>query len=381
MNKKVGILIFLLIVLGLAGALVLVQQEQETRRGAAGFAPAVVQILPNSHSVEQSSDTVNVQILISAGSEKVTSADLKLAYDPGELEVVNAQLNEELFNYPVKIDYDSSPGDVWINGAAIVPPDEMPTGDAIKFAELTIKVKDTGTIRFDSSYENMVTGYNPGNDNKLFELDLNEATYTLEGSGATVTEEPEATATQAPTSIPPGEEDDTLTFLVSFLGIDDSAGVKYNPMVDVIIKQGYTTIQEVSNVTLQPAGEEKFKGTIALDQLGSDYSIFVKSKRHLSRKFCTDGQTSHCVGQGSIVLSEGDNQYDFSGLAMEPGDLNHPEQGQDDVIDTLDFSLAKAELQNTSGQSPADIDYSGGVNGRDLVLILGSLSTKHGELD
>lgn len=378
MNKKIGILIFLLVFLGLAGALVLVRQEQETRRGAAGFAPASLHIRPSEEEVTQSGDTIQAGVYLSVSDKHVGAFDLQLTFDPNKLEIVSPVTVNEVFTTTLYDEYDNSQGTLKL-GALIMAsdPEEMPSGELIKLADFTVKVKQTGSLEFDTSYSNKVTGYNPESANKAFELDLVGATYTLEGSQATATatDVPEATATQ------PAEDDDTLTFLVSFLGVEDSSSVEYNPVVDVIIKQGYQTVQEIKNITLQPAEGAKLRGTAVIDQTGSNYAVFIKSKRHLSRKFCQDGQQEHCVGQGGVQLVEGDNSYDFSGLALKPGDLNHPEQGQDDLIDTIDFSFAKTRLGEASANSSADVDYNGVVNGRDIVLILGSLSTKHGELD
>lgn len=188
------------------------------------------------------------------------------------------------------------------------------------------------------------------------------------------TEIPDVTSTPSPTPEPDKAE---INFKVSLQGVDDSSEVVSNPLTEVVIKAGFSTVVEFSGVELIPDEGKKFRGKVSLDEWDDTYSIYVKGNRHLSRKFCADGQTKKCSGQGNINLVEGVNEFDFSGRPLQPGDIVQSGD-QADLINDGDFQFLQSEL-GRNGISLADLDYNGLVNGRDVVLFLQTLETKYGD--
>jgi len=208
----------------------------------------------------------------------------------------------------------------------------------------------------------------------------------------TPTNLPSPTATLAPTetlllSPTPTVEASTpiLNFKVSFAGVLDSSKVKETPEVTVKIKKGLEIVAEFTGVQLEPDTGAAFKGSVVLSGVapGGDYTIYIKGPRHLVRKFCQDKQTERCFGRGRIVLTSGKNEFDFSRLSLEPGDLPNPSENmqQDSVVNGVDLSLLKARLGKDYPEelAVADLDFNGVINTRDIVLLLRTLSSKYGE--
>lgn len=172
-----------------------------------------------------------------------------------------------------------------------------------------------------------------------------------------------------------------LNFKVSFVGVADSSKTTEVPVILLRIEKGYDKTAEFKGITLQPDQDGVFKGRIALTGVNPSegYVISVKGSKHLSRRFCTDNQAEPCRGAGGIALVGGENNLDFSRLSLEPGDIVENEK---DWVGANDFTKLKANLGEIDPEIllSADLDFNGVINGRDLVLILQTLSSKPGEM-
>jgi hypothetical protein len=179
------------------------------------------------------------------------------------------------------------------------------------------------------------------------------------------------------TSPTPEPDKATINFKVSLQGVKDSSAVVLNPVAQVIIKDGFSTVAEFSDVELIPSADNKFQGQVSLAEWGGTYTIYIKGEKHLSRKFCYDGQADRCSEPGSIKLTQGINNFDFSGRPLQPGDIV---QGgdQSDLVNDRDFQFLQNEL-NGDETSTADLDYNGLVHGKDIVFFLQTLQTKYGD--
>lgn len=186
-------------------------------------------------------------------------------------------------------------------------------------------------------------------------------------------------------SVPPPEGTPVLNFKITFAGVADSSKVKEVPKVSVKIKKGFDLVAEFADVALQPAEGAAFRGRLVLTGVdpGDNLTIYIKGPKHLARKFCQNNQTERCTGMGKISLKPGENNFDFTRLSLEPGDLPDPTKNmaQDGVVNSDDLSRLKLRLGKTdsSDLAIADLDFNGVVNTRDVVLFLQTLSTKYEE--
>lgn len=117
----------------------------------------------------------------------------------------------------------------------------------------------------------------------------------------------------------------------------------------------------------------------------NDYALILKGEKHVGTKFCTaNGQRTHCLGfeAGKIVMPTNPLEpvsLDFTGIALPPGDL-FP---QDGVVDINDFNKLKSLLSKpcasltVQDKLVGDLDYSGCVNARDILLLRQTLQTRY----
>ncbi|MEK7188432.1 MAG: hypothetical protein AAB685_01110, partial [Patescibacteria group bacterium] len=143
---------------------------------------------------------------------------------------------------------------------------------------------------------------------------------------------------------------------------------------------------ETSPITVSHVVGGLYKAEITLASLvpaGAGYNLYVKGEKHVARKFCQDtGQVARCTGLGNInvpVAGDPTKVYDFTGLALEPGDLPI----QDGKADSADFAKIEARMAilcadlTAADKLIADLDYSGCVNTTDAFLMRKTLETKY----
>jgi len=116
-----------------------------------------------------------------------------------------------------------------------------------------------------------------------------------------------------------------------------------------------------------------------------DYTFYVKGEKHAANKFCTYSQDGPCQGAGSLVIPYETAIpmpfYDFTGYALEPGDL----PPQDGKVDSADFGKVTSLMGKLCSElteeekHTADLDYNGCVNIRDAFLIRKTLETRYDE--
>lgn len=200
-------------------------------------------------------------------------------------------------------------------------------------------------------------------------------------TGTGVSGTPIPTATTAPGSSGNGK----LKMKLKFQGIAGKPTDALNKMT-VKIKllnesTGVATDYKSADFTGNDSGV--WSGEINFDVVANvKYTAYVKGPFHIQKKVCvatpteTAGGTYKCAN-GSITLSAGDNNLDFSGIVMLAGDL----PVQDGTVNAYDTSLVRNNLgkSDEDAVSKADVNRDGKVDTQDYSLIISALSVKNDE--
>jgi len=254
-----------------------------------------------------------------------------------------------------------------------------------KFATISVKANgrlaDGGLTRivvcrqednckFSVSTDGSGTGYNFVKEGLEFEVYFNcdtalppsTPTPTVTPGGPTVTP-------GGPTNTPPPGGTPELYFKVKFQAITDK---KPDQKVKVIVRHQGGTSKEFSDVNVTANDQGIYSGNVILtDVVPRDkYEITIKGPRHIARTFSVNNQTANCAQRWGITLAAGRNDFDFSGLILEAGDLPNPNDNwrQDGVANSVDFGLIQSRLSKTDADSlrVCDIDLNQICNVVDL---------------
>ena len=204
---------------------------------------------------------------------------------------------------------------------------------------------------------------------------------------------PTTTPTPTPT-LPPSTP--LLDFAVKFQGIGAGRSEPADQMAQIArvqVKESGGLTHQFSGVNLvynRQTGFYSPETAIPLVDVpaGNNYTIYIKGPKHLQKRFCSDGQTSRCFsGQGRIALVVGANTFDFSGVALEAGDLPNPDADpqQDGVVNSIDVELLRSHYCRKVAEygfpactqadlDVADLDSDGYVFDSDMQLIRNTLS-------
>ncbi len=389
-GSKFGLLMVLFLGLVLAGVLVLVGRNQETRRGAY-FAGATMNVLPQTKEVMMGKiAAMTVGATIKEGA-KIDGAEVVVNYDSCILRLIPEGIvkNSEAFTQDFFIRKvtagvgDSCEGTIHFAIGAGTEGELYPLDGKtyVSLATLNFDTMMTGeaTVSVDK-VRTMLTGFTEADPyNRDREMEIGTVAEAVVKVG------------------PPGGDvvDPSGDFMVKmrFRGVNGET--EYGEMVAataIFLNSAGEAVGEFKTEALRTTEKkgDKIAGvetqsyvydaafeTTELEE-GEKYTVFLLGPKHLARKFCKDGQTERCTDEpGEIVLREA--VYDFSGLPLESGDL--PEQ--DGRVNVSDFSKLKEKLNmNPSAEDQAigDLNFDGAINGADLALLLGTLSEKYGEL-
>jgi len=182
----------------------------------------------------------------------------------------------------------------------------------------------------------------------------------------------------------------SFDFRIKFAGVTDGAaeGAKAN------IRFVSSPVADLSTepVEFHHIGNGVYEAIVTPDYLppsasNQGYTVYVKGEKHLARKYCqATGQTSECTGNGGITIpapaaNPASFVFDFTGLALQPGDL-YQQDGKVDAGDFIKLVGLMAKLSSTltdQDKLTADLNYDGYINIRDAFLMRKTLETKFDE--
>ncbi|MFH1561006.1 MAG: hypothetical protein ABID04_00275 [Patescibacteria group bacterium] len=398
-----------------------------------------LEIKPDGQSYEIGQE-IPVKVTFLAGENRLTLVNVLVSFDNQLLELIPAksQINSQgPLNQAIE---NTLKGSNRYSMVAVATNIENPATGEFVLGTITFKAKQAGSTGIDLVSQEVV-GLDSGGADGIYSVNFQKENFTIGSVEPTITQVPTPTdvpvciagdkdcggangrpricqagqwtnlapcsagqscsdgncivvTTGVPTKVPtptaiPDSGTPILNFKVSFVGILNKDKVKEIPKVAIKVKKGFETVAEFDGVEVVPTdvGDKTvFTGAVALTGVvpGGNYSVLIKGPKHLARKFCQNNQVDRCYGQGEIILVEGENSFDFSGLSLEPGDLPNPSynMAQDGVVNGVDLALIKARFfvdQHEEEKLVADLDFNGDIGGRDIVLFLQTLSAKFDE--
>jgi len=388
--KRINMIFLLLVVVAIFGAVVLVNKNQETRRGAY-FAGSKMSLLPSTATVNKGGDLL-VHLVAESGlktgstTEKaiVENAQFYICYDKSLLSLPESEESDRIVvnqtnGFETKIVFYEEKSTRNCANITII----SGYGSAMR-AKLKSGVVDVGTVHFkalaagsgtvtiekDSS---KVSGTNDSSIDKSISVD------TVENMTYVVSE-------NSSDNVYP-----VLNFKLAFGGVTSASLCDVNwPLQVMVLGSG------VSQVYKDVKADTDNKVSLRLtnfDQI-SDLAVFVKGPKHLQMKYGINNQTTlynKAGGEiGGLTTDAATSPwFDFSGLPLMAGDVTGGTVGvQDGVVDGRDFSFVKSHGSLASGREEvqaggylqADLDGNCFTGVQDVTLLMKSLEEKQGQL-
>ncbi len=331
---------------------------------------------------------VNVDLTPSDATKRISGFDLTFA--------TTGPLIIQSIGAPQNIGGDSSIfTNVLTSGNRVVYVIKKPDSELPVKISVPITVQSTGLgearlkLNFSDNYRvsnSQVSGNISGNIYGFDPTKVQELVFNPSPTGEIPSLTPPTTP---PITSPAGNT--TLNFKLKFQGITTgNIADAYKTMaVKIILKTRDEAVATRSaNFSVDVNGI--WSGTTNVDLTsgaGSVYSILIKGPMHIQRKICTNmpKETSpgtYSCGVGTISLSEGENNLDFSGIMMMAGDLPLPQTGgQDGIADAVDIGYIINNLGKTDDATVAiaDLNRNGGVDAADFSIEQFALSLRPDE--
>jgi hypothetical protein len=379
--KKTTIPLIIFLAVALVGGLVLVNQNQETRKGAT-FANTKLLLLPSEKIIKNVGDEFSVKVWYETESgAKVDGVQTVVCYGnelslDGETGVV-ANTDNGFESGPIVNIKDTDSGKC----ATMVATSK-------KAAD---KLKTTGEV-----FEINFTAVSVGEGS--FTIDQEKSMVTGDNANSTTDKEIKITGVENTTyQILGGTTGDgpVLNYKISYANVKSGAACVVNwPMQVIVLGGGESKVY--SNVipsNVSASGDILVaKGSLVLTGFNhsSGVAAFFKGPKHLQMKYAVQNQSKlYDKAGGELTLTNDASTspvYDFTAFPMIPGDVTGTTDGvQDGWIDGIDFSYVKArslthETVASGGYIKSDLDGNCQVNSNDVNVLKISLQTKQGQL-
>lgn len=381
--KKTTVLMTILLVVALVGALALVTQNQETRRGAA-FDNTSLSVLPSEKITKAVGDVLTAQVWFQTeSSSKVDGIqtvvcygnELTLSDTDGVVANTEAGFEEE----PIIVVKDGDDGQSCATIVATSKKSASSLTTTAKALTLNFSAVKAGSGNITINKEkSMVTGDNSASaTDKIITVTIVAGT-TYEITGETAT----------------GDEP-ILNYEVSFGDVDPAnANCAVNwPMQMIVLSSGESKVYSGIKATnsTERSGKVVYRGSLPLIGFtnSNNVAVFIKGPKHLQMKYAVQNQSGpYEKAGGELTLTKDaatSTVYNFSAYPMIPGDVAGPNSGNPDGwINGVDFAYVKSLPTNKVKDSGTivvgDLDGNCVINSNDLGVLRKSLETKQGQL-
>jgi hypothetical protein len=378
--KKTTIPLIILLTVALIGGLMLVKQNQETRKGAS-FANTKLMLLPSEKIIKAVGEVVPVKVYYQTesgakvdGVQAVVCYGDELTLDPDTGVVGNTENGFEA--EPIVSIKD---GCATLVTASKKAADQLKTtGEAFAINFMAAKVGE-GNLTINQA-KSMVTGDNTSSaiDKEIAITGVENTTYQITGDD-------------------PITGDELILNLKGAFGHVKAAGgecVVNWPLQVIVLGGGESKVYSGVVATSQTKVGDLVVYQGSLPLVGFNHSenvaVFVKGPKHLQMKYAVQDQSgpyNEAGGKLSLTNSVTTSPvYDFTKYPMIPGDVTSEVEGvQDGWVNGIDFAYVKAralthESVDSGGYLRSDLDGNCQVNSNDVNILKISLQTKQGQL-
>lgn len=390
-NTKYSAIFWTLTILALAGGVILVNQNQDTRRSAYFAKGSLLLSLSGSAKITKNvNEEFTVPLMVNANGSEVDAVRSYICYNKNQVNLVNSTVTDNVTGLLSVISKDNILAKVVDLGneqcldlslLTMTTPISPTSGNIVKLGDVKFKAvgKGQGAIRI-AKEKSEIVGPNTGADKSIEIATVQNAEYEV---------------TDTLTGTYP-----VLNFKMAFSGVKRSSSCGNNWSVQVIVKgQGktsktYTVVPQVDGNSVNKFGDVVYKvSNLQLTDAGmpsEKLSVFVKGIKHAQTKYGKDKQTdSFALLDGEINLTKDSNSpvYDFSNYPLLSGDVTGSTQRgkQDGWIRGDDFTYIKEkslthETVSAGGYIDSDLNGDCQVNSGDLQIFKNSLIEKQDQL-
>ena len=324
--------------------------------------PLAIQFSPNNAALKTGEEQIITLKLESP--QKISAVDLKFQTS-GSLEITDFRdsltTDNNLNPFEYKLVKENSTGASYILTTSNLP--------ASITLYLKIKGSITGEGKITIDYNNSQVINGTGN---LLRIDPNQSvTYNLnqtQSSQNFINEN----------SLPPlnyPEDTAQINLKLKLYGALPKSVTNLKGTVVAVGRNGetkYETLPQQINLSQNPDGT--FSGRVAFPNFrdGTNFSLMVKVDKYLLRRICDINPTEQTPGSyictdPSLTIRQGQNNFDFTGVSLLPGDLGLI----DGLLNGYDLSIVKNNISQNSKESisAADLNYDGIVDQKDFEII------------
>lgn len=383
--KKSTLPLIILLIVSLLGGLMLVRQNQDTRKSAS-FADTKLMLLPSEKIVKKVGEIVPVKVYFQTesgarvdGVQTVVCYGEEIFLDQETGIIVNTENGFESDPIVIVNEVEEGKWCATMVATSKKAADKLITTGEVFALNFTAVSEGEGPLTITQT-KSMVTGDNPASatDKEIAITSVEDTSYQIVGDEIITGDEP------------------ILNYKVSFGYVDangDKCVVDW-PMEIMVLANGESKVY--SDVVARKIGEANgipvYEGSLQLKGFNSmeNVAAFFKGPKHLQMKYATQNQSAtYGKAPGELILTtsqETSPVYDFTSYPMIAGDVIGVDSDEpDNWINGLDFSYVKTralthESVDEGGYLKADLDGNCQVNSRDVMILKISLETKQGQL-
>lgn len=386
--KKSKLLLILLLITALAGALALVNKNQNTQKGAT-FANTTLAILPSDKITKAVGNTLTAQVWFYTENSKtlVDGVQAKLCYgNELSLNTSNGAVGntEAGFSSEVIISDPVAVGTSQTCSVIVATSQKSAANLSASAKAITVNFSavkaGSGSIVINKA-GSAVTGENTASttDKSLAITSVSGTSYEV--TGTTIT----------------GDEP-ILNYKVAYGNVkaNNAACVVNWPMQVIVLSGGdskvYTNVIPSSKTAV--GDTLVFSGSLVLSGFNhySNVAVFIKGPKHIQMKYAVQNQSAaYNKAGGELTLTNNSSTspvYNFTAYPMVPGDVTGDSDGiQDGWINGIDFAFVKNKVLNehmapkdAGTYMQADLDGDCQYNTNDITILQISIQTKQGQL-